>query len=78
MEFKVIEPGGFLHGAVRYKKDNTYDTDDIDDMSEDYVMMFHRAGWVSIEGAKDNKRDIHRARVIVDSTTHGQKASEAG
>jgi len=78
MEFKVIEPGGFLHGAVRLKENNTHDSDDFDDMTEEHVMAFHRAGWVSIEGVKDNQRDIHHSEVIADSTLHGHKASEAG
>ena len=78
MKFTVIEPGGFLHGAVRLEEGNSHDSDNFDDMTDEHVNMFQRAGWVSVEGVEDCKRDPNHTEILVESTLHGHKASEAG
>lgn len=69
MKFKVIEPDGFKHGFNHYENGNSHDSDNISDMSEDEVMVFHRAGWVSIDGHEDNERNIHHQEVVADNVT---------
>lgn len=76
MEFTVIEPEGFKHGATHYENGNKHNSDNIDDMSDEHVNAFHRAGWVSLEGCDDCVRDIHHSELVVNSTLHANNASE--
>mgnify|MGYP007065693634 CR=1 FL=1 len=76
MKFKVLSPKGFLHGAVRYENGNTHDSDNIDDMTDEHVKAYHRAGFVGLEGCDDCERDIHHSELVVDSTVHAHDASE--
>lgn len=61
----------FLHGANAFRKGNVYQVEDYADIDQPEVVMFFKAGWVSVEGwpdppARDPSRkivlDVHNIR----------------
>jgi len=69
--FECIEPS-FKHGHHTFRAGNAYYLEDYPDINQEELQMFHRAGWVKVEGwpetpARDTSRtvvlDVHPAKV---------------
>ena len=65
MKFLVVHE--FKHGFNTFKKDNSHDSDDFDDIEESTVDVFWRAGWVEIEGRETNAINPSHSEVIADN-----------
>jgi len=71
MKFKVISK--FRHGYTTFEAGNSHDSEQLG-MSDELVDVFHRAGWVSIDGREDNAVNPGHVEVIPDNVMHGHSA----
>jgi len=74
MKFTVKE--NFKFGTATYEAGNTHDSDNIDGMSEDSVKLFHRSGWVDVEGKESVERVVTNVKLKPDNTQVTQALEE--
>ena len=76
MKFKVIIEGGFLHGFNKFETGNAHDSDNFDDITEEDVMRFHEAGWVSLPGEDNQPAQANDVALEVDNSGQSSTTGE--
>jgi len=66
MKFKVIHP--FKHGMVQYEAGNSHEFAD-----EKMISVFHRAGWIELDGKENNELNPAHSEVIADNVGVDQR-----
>lgn len=68
MKFKVLND--FKHGFNLFKKDNNHDSDECEEMNNEVVHAYHRAGFIELEGENNNVLNPSNSEVIADNVSH--------
>ena len=73
MKFKVLTE--FKHGYATFEEGNNHDSDKLG-FTDDLIEVFHKAGWIELEGRENNDLDLTEQVVIPDNVMHNNLASE--
>lgn len=75
MKFKVLNE--FKHGFTTFEAGNSHDSEVLG-ITDDLVNVFHRAGWVELDGEESNSLNPSHQEVIADNVIHNAEISDNG
>jgi len=75
MKFKVLTE--FKHGFDTFEEGNNHDSEKLD-LTDELIEVFHRAGWVELEGRENNELNPTEQEVIPDNVMHNSEIISNG
>jgi len=73
MKFKLLTE--FKHGLDTFEEGNNHDSEKLG-FTDELIEVFHRAGWVELEGRESNKLNPSHVELIPDNVMHNTLTNE--